>query len=248
MSGVVRRAGVVVRDVGGQDVVLRPGQAAVMLADDRVQRRLAEARPPEAASPVIVAAPARGPSRVVPQFETVLTESGPRVRAVTAVGFHPVACADAFDRMALRARGRGGEAPLFSVAQVQAGRGYAALTERVAAEGVRCASGEALAAARGGSGGGRDWIDGVIQRSARLAAMRAAIPVRVVLSPRGMLAHADRMQGQRTVRVRDVVEAVCIEGLVLADVLRRFGWTVATRYRRPVFDGLCEGLDSLYGL
>jgi hypothetical protein len=242
-EAVARRAGV----RGDDGAWLRPGQAPLRAEQSRIADLLERALPPVSASPHIVAAPARGVARVAPQFVTVMTDAGPRQRRDTAEGFHPVACVDAFDRMALRARGRGDGAALFTVAQVEAGRAYAALAERVAAEGVRCASGEAMGKASG-RGGGRDWIDGVIARSDRLRRMQAAIPVAVVLAPSGAMAHGDRAQGQRVLRVREVVDAVCLQGRVLTDVLRRAGWPVQTRHRDVLMAGLQQGLDALYGL
>jgi hypothetical protein len=106
---------------------------------------------PHGASAEIVPALGRGPVVVMRQYETVMTPSGPRVRALTVDGAHPVRIRDAFDLMALQvARRTPGARPPFTVHQVEAGRTYAALVERCAAEGTSGAR-----AGDGGGGGGR---------------------------------------------------------------------------------------------
>lgn len=177
----------------------------------------AAATPPETASPNIIAAPARGPQLVAPQFETVQTASGPRTRRATQDGFHPVRRADAFDVMALQHKRAGGKGALFTVAQVEAGRAYAALSERVAAEGVRCTSLE-VTTGSASSTSGRDWIDGVIGRSDRLEALQAAIGDGLAMEPEAVGGK------RRAIRVRDLVDAVCIKGHTLARILRAHGW------------------------
>lgn len=199
---------------------------------------------PVAASPEIVAAPARGPVRVAPQVETVMTPSGPRPRKITVDGFHPVTCEDAFDRMAIASANRGRREPAFTVAQVEAGRAYRALAERCACEGVRGTL--SSVAPSGHAGGDRSWMDGVIARGRRLAALRAAIPVAVVLCPRDAAALAART-ALRPVRVRDVVDGVCLQDLTLTEVLRAFGWPPATRYRERLRVALCAALDGMCG-
>lgn len=187
-----------------------------MAAEDAaVEEVKAQATPPETASPNIIAAPARGPQLVAPQFETVQTPSGPRTRRATQDGFHPVRRADAFDVMALQHKRAGGKGALFTVAQVEAGRAYAALSERVAAEGVRCSSPEAR---QGGTRQHVDWIEGVIARSARLARMQVAIGDGLAVEP------DDESSKRTAIPVRSLVDAVCIKGWTLGQVLRAHGW------------------------
>jgi len=186
--------------------------------DAAVEAAKRAATPPETASPNIIAAPARGPQLVTPQFETVQTPSGPRTRRATQDGFHPVRQADAFDVMALQHKRAGGKGALFTVAQVEAGRAYAALAERCASEGVRCSSSEARSSQGGHATGGRDWIEGVMARSARLARMQAAIGDDVAMEPEWVGGK------RRDVRVRALVDGVCIEGKTLGRVLQAHGW------------------------
>lgn len=217
------------------------GRMRLLGSDYRVRAAVDRATPPVMVSPAIVAAPARGVTKVIELRETVQTESGPRVRRATVDGFHPVKAVDAFDLMAVRSRNRDGTAgPLFTVGQVEAGRAYAALHERCASEGLRCSSPEAR---QGGGGSDLDWIEGVIARSRRLARLQAAIGDSVALSPRGAQAHADR--GRRVVRVRDLVDGVCIEGRTLSQLLRAAGWQDNGRTLKLVREALCAALDRM---
>jgi len=218
------------------------GAQRVAQMDHRVAAMKTAATPLPIASPVIIPAPARGLTMVVQMRETVATENGPRVRRTTVDGFHPVQAADAFDKMELQARRRKADGgPLFMAHQVEAGREYARLTERCAAEGMRCSSVEA---GRGGvAGGQRDWIDGVIARSDHLGRFRAALGDGVALSPRGAQAHADR--GRRVIRVRDLVDGVCIEGRTLSEVLDRNGWAAKTTSIATLRVVLIDALDRM---
>lgn len=209
------------------------GMARLGAEARRVADVMARAAVPSMASPEIVAAPARGAMRLAPQFVDVATASGFRRRRDTVDGFHPVARVDAFDVMALAAARRGGAGPIFTVAQVDAGRAYAALAERVAAEGMRAST----MADRVSGGGGRDWIDGVIARSARLARMRAAIPVDLV----------DGV-GCDGLRVRSVVDGVCLGGMTVGQLLRKQGVAVWAERRQAALRALVRGLDAIYGL
>lgn len=218
----------------------KAGMARIAASDAAVLAVKRAAAVPAGASAEIPVAPAR---RVVlaPQDETVMTANGPRPRRVTRDGFHPVTTMDAFDRMALQARRRGGDAGL-TVAQVATGRDYAALSERCACEGVRGTLSSVLPS--GGRGGAsRDWMDGVIARSRRLAQLRAAIPRADVLS----LATdgAGCAHGGRRLRVVDVVDGVCLHGRTLSEVLDAFGWPRATRYRVRLREALAAALDAM---
>lgn len=224
-------------------VGLTKGAMMLQAEVSRVDAVLLNATPPASASPMIIAAPARGPTQVLPQRETVMTPSGPRIIRTTAEGFHPVAAVDAFDEMARQSRRRKPDAaPLFTVGQVQAGRAYASLYERCASEGLRCSSPEA----RAGGGEAVDWIEGVIARSRRLDRMRAAIGDGVALSPRGVLAHADR--GRRLIRVNDLVLHVCVHGRTISGVLVKFGWGRSATAVDGLKAALTGALDRMQGL
>lgn len=222
------------RDIARQALVKRDALATKLLV---------VAPPPASASANIAPAPARGALVARPQHETVMTPNGPRVRRTTQDGFHPVAAQDAFDVMALQAKRRdAGGLPLFSVGQVEAGRTYAALAERCASEGLRCSSPEA----RQGGGQQVDWIEGVIARSARLAAMHRAIGTDVVLPVSGSA--GAELVGRRAVSVRLLVDQVCCEGMSVSEVLRRAGWPVRGARVTDVLGHLTEALNRMQGL
>lgn len=208
--------------------------------DAAVEAAKAAATPPDTASPNIIAAPARGPALVQPQFETVQTASGPRTRRATQDGFHPVRQADAFDVMALQHKRAGGKGALFTVAQVEAGRAYAALSERVASEGLRCTSLEVRAGSGPNSTGGRDWMDGVIGRSDRLEKMHAAIGETLIVGT------VTRCGKRRAMSVRSVVDAVCIEGRPLTHILKADGWSPKGETRAALQRELAAALDRLH--
>lgn len=210
--------------------------------DARVEALRRVSVPPALVSTAVPVAPARGPVVAVPQVRTVMTANGPRPVHDTMDGFHPARAEDAFDRMTIKSRNRkaDGSAALFTVAQVEAGRAYAALYERCASEGLRCTSPEARVQ---GQAGHLDWIEGVIARSRRLAAMQAVIGQDVALSPRNARAHADR--GRRVITTRRLVDAVCVEGMTLAGVLRAHGWTVQTKPAQQLRDALRLALDRM---
>jgi hypothetical protein len=224
--------------VEGQDMAARlAGQAVkawLEAEDEAVQAVRLRAVAPRQASPEIIAAPARGPQMVAPQYETVQTASGPRVRRATQDGFHPVRAADAFDRMALQHRRAGGRGALFTVAQVEAGRAYAALAERVASEGVKCTS---LDGARAGSGGARDWMDGVMLRSEQLARLRAAIGRGAALPP---------CEGEAGLTDRALVDAVCLAGRTISEVLRDAGRLPTRQDRADLMGCLGAALDRMH--
>ncbi len=199
---------------------------------------------PAGVSPEILMAPARGQLYEFRETETVMTPNGPRLRYATEHGLRPARVGDAFDTMLDQAARRAGKdaLPPFSFDQIEAGRAYAKLAERVAAAGVQCSSIEAQAR---GSGGG-SWIDAVLHDSRRLDVMRSKVGADLVLEPRGAAAHRDR--GRRAITVRDLVDAVCLEGRTLSGVLARFGWGRNTRNVKALRDALCAALDRLGNL
>ena len=222
--------------------VYSAAQVAMAHDDAQVEARLRLAQPPASISPWVPLAPARGVVVPVQMEETVMTPNGPRPVKNSEDGFHPARAEDAFDRMTIKSRNRKGEpgATLFTVAQVEAGRAYAALSERCASEGLRCTSPEARVS---GQGGHVDWIEGVIARSRRLERMRTAIGDGIALSPRNARAHSDR--GRTVITVRRLVDAVCIEGLTLSAVLAAHGWGRGVASATALRDVLRDALDRM---
>ena len=211
---------------------------------DRLQEiKVRSSRPAGCGPEIIDIAPARGPVRAFQPREVVMTDSGQvRVARSGHNGYDALQRADAFDLMMLRGKGRASAdaTPMFTAGQISAGRDYAALYERCQSAGVRCSSVEAL-----GGGGQGSYIDAVMRDSGRLAALDRAVGTEVVLSSRGAQAHADR--GRKIVRASDLVHGVCVGGLTIGQVLRKFGWPVTTVVRTRTRFALCACLNRMQG-
>ena len=225
----------------GQDAVGvgRIGQDRLQGMDAAVARLSARAVPPPLVSPEIIPAPARGYVEIQRPTEVVMTPSGPRVRAASVDGFHPVRVEDALGGMDREARKSGSAKPdLFTGLQRDTARAYATLHERVQSAGVRCSSVEAL-----GGGGGGSFIDAVIADHESLRRLQAAIGDGLVLIPRNAQAHADRPRS--AIRVIDLVNQVCIGGMSLSAVLERCGWGRWSGNRAKLRVALCAALDRM---
>ncbi len=203
---------------------------------------------PAGAGDINACAPARGPVRLYDPVEVLRTESGgPRYHRMAERGGKPVIREDAFDRMEgcaaglAKARGKV-HVPLFTVAQVGAGRLYAQLTERLDAGGVRCSSLEALRAARASGGG--SWIDARIRDRGRVNAMIAEIGDGWALSPRQTAPHRDRCA---PIKSRELIDAVCLSDLSISKVLMRYRWGRSRRATLALMLELRAALDRMRG-
>lgn len=225
-------------------VVGRDGVARLDAERARCAHLLGRATPPEECGDAMPVAPARGPMIAMARRETVRGEDG-RARIVETGyrGRKAARVADAFDTMtwaASRAAKGGVFVPPFTVGQVEMGREYASLVERVAAAGVKCASIEGV----GGGGGGEGVQAAVFRDIERLRMLRRRVghgPVKEIrrVRPGGA--------ARRVIRALDLVEAVCVEGLSLKDVLRRHGWAVDRKCIDGLRTALCSALDRMRG-
>lgn len=196
---------------------------------------------------IVPCAPARGPVERFTPREVVRTDAG-NFRTVRNghCGFDAIRRADAFDVMETQAARRSkarnkAHTPLFSVAQMLAGREYGALSEKHSAAGARCSS---LEATHRGSGGG-SYIDALVAEGRRLDRMRVAIGDGWAMEPRRAAPHGDV---RRAIRVRKLVDLVCIGGATITDVLVRHGWQPNGRVREELRLALCAALDRMHGL
>lgn len=194
---------------------------------------------------IVPCAPARGPVERFTPREVVRTDAG-NYRAVRTGKTDALRRSDAFDVMevqaARRAKSRNrAHGRLFTMAQVFAGREYASLAEKHSAVGVKCSSVEGMSR---GSGGG-SYMDAVVAEGRRLERMRAAIGGDWAKEPRRVAPHGDR---RRAIRVRMLVDLVCIEGATISQVLDRFGWSRKTAHIDELRGHLCAALDRLHGL
>lgn len=201
---------------------------------------------PAAASAEIAPAPARGPVTLFRDRQVSLTDGGNFVtRYTTGAGETGLRCGDAFDVMQDQAnRRRGSDAvprALFTPAQVQAGRTYATLFEKVGKGALKCSSLDGVAS----GGGGGDFMDAYIHDARRLNRMTEAIGDGWALTGQRAAPHRDRRQPIRSITLlRDVT----VRGLTLSRVLARYGWSRAPRNCDQLRDALAACLDRLYGL
>ncbi len=229
--------------------------------------------PPAACGPEIIAAPARGPMQVFVPREMVVTDAGNLVsRRAGYLGRDGARVADAFDLMTMNAikaqpkvvaaarrdydRRRGAMprhsvpefvepafVPPFTHGQVAAARDYAALTERCEASGVSCASLEAVG--RGSGGGDREAA--IFRDFARLRSLHRRIGDGLAKEVRRHRPSATG--GKRSaIRVRTLVDMVCLGNMTLDEVLRNHGWASKNdAVRSDLRAALCAALDRMQG-
>lgn len=240
------------------------GKARLVAEAARCAKVLADAVLPAGSSVAIPPAPARGSCRAEIPREVEMTEAGPRERSDLSTGLR-VRRLDAFDEMDRQARnafagvarrweadrrkaglpldGRGVVRPAFvapfSVGQVEAGREYAALVERVDGSGCKLSSVEGI----GGGGGGLTVTEAVSRDMARLAMLRRRIGAGLakdVLRP-------SRGGGRSAIRVRDLVDRVCCGGMTVGQVAEASGWQANGRIRDVLQRELAAALDRMRG-
>lgn len=206
----------------------------------QVRAMLDEATPPEAMR-VAPVAPARGPQQLVPNF-TVTGGGMRRIEGAHWQGLSPLAAAVAQAR--LRHEARNPDAPFvppFNPAQVQVAEDYAALVEWREGSPLRCLS---LDGARSGGGGSGLFIDSYIDQGKWLAKLRQRIGDGVAMDVRRQM---DRGNARRRITVRAAVDMLCLEGVPVKAILRRFGWVGNMRECRELRTAICAALDRMQG-
>lgn len=233
------------------------------------------AEPPLSCGPDIIAAPARGPMQVFVPREMAVTDAGNLVsRRAGHMGRDGARVADAFDLMTINAlkahpkviaaarrdydrravypmpKGRKRRAfvepafvPPFTHGQVAAARDYVALTERCEASGMSCSSLEAVG--RGSGGGDREAA--IFRDISRLRALHRRIGNGLAKEVRR---HRPSSTGGKrsAIRVRTLVDQVCLGNMTLDQVLRRHGWTSKNEtVRADLRKALCAALDRMQG-
>ncbi len=203
------------------------------LADEvkRIEAMMRAATAPERCGPEIPVAPARGMMRVFAPVEMV-PGSTERVRHAGHLGRDAVAVCDVFDRMAARGQQLG-------QSRIATARDYRELVARRAAGGLRLSSLEA-ATGRGSAGA---WIDGYLASGRALVRFERAIGGGVALELRR--AGGEGAAERRAIRVRAVVDLVCLEDCDLSEVLRRHGWAPKGPARDACFQALAAALDRM---
>lgn len=205
---------------------------------ERVVAIKARAVAPERCGPEIPVAPARGPMVAFAPMEMRRTEDGYDLVHAGHRGRDAARAMDVWDQMARQARRAGGTDP-FDQAQVATGRAYAALVERHAARGLRGVSVETMAVGRGGAAGG-GYADAVLAEGRRLDALVQAIGGGVALEVRRVTRRA-----RGVVTVRQLVDGLCVEGLTLANLLRRSGWDTNGATIETAREAVAAALDRM---
>lgn len=219
----------------------------------RVARLLARSTPIEGCGPAIPIAPARGP-QVVEIPHVVLpdekSETGYKIERTGWRGFSAVREADIFDDLAWRAArrkdkdGRPGQSP-FSKGQVAVARRYRDLVERHEGAGIKCASLEVRAAA--GPAGGGSFIDAYIDEGREITWLRQQIGTGAAMSVRRVRPSARGSAQARTIRDRDLVDAICLRGSSFRAVLSDHGWSPDGKHVKALLVALCGCLDRMQG-
>lgn len=221
-----------------------PDHVAVLRRSEAV--RIAEVRAmgvtPDGCGPAMVdCAPARGAVRRFVPYEMYPDgASGWKRRPSGYRGRCALQRADVFDVMCEQARRAGARELPFGVGQVNAGRAYRDLAERVASSGVRCSSMESLQ----GSGGDGGWNEAVMWDGEQLKEARRRIGGGVSMQVRRV---RPSQRGTRaSISDRQLVDMVCIADRPLSHVLKAFGWSVSSKNLDAVRAALCAALDRLH--
>lgn len=248
----------------GRGLIINPAhdqEARPMIEADRVAQALADikamAAVPYQCGDAIPVAPARGVVlRYTPQ-ELVRGKDGrDRVEWTGYRGRDGARVRDVFDTMTeqaerayanrCKAKKDAAFTPPFTWGQVMAGRDYAALTERCNASGVKCSSLEALRQASSG-GGCRD--EAIFRDFARLRALHRRIGDGLAKQLRRHRP-SESSAGQaprRAIRVRYLVDQVCLADRSLSEILKGNGWSGNSKQTRDFRAELCMALDRMQG-
>lgn len=235
-------------DFGEMQIVRRmPGGTTVPEAVRLLKMHL-RAVPPVECGPEMPIAPARGAMRVVASRRMVGAMS---VRD----GFSRMEEADVFDRMERAARDAWSKAlsllpeaeqarlryvPPFSSGQVAMARRYRALVESHSAGGMKCST---LDGSGGGDGAG--FMDAYLAEGDELLRLWRAIGPGVAMPLRRVRPSA---RGSRiSIKDRALVDAVCLAGRSISEVLRAHGWADKGEYRAAARVALAAALDRMQG-
>lgn len=202
--------------------------------------------PPVACGPMIIAAPARGASVVVPHVAMVPNgqdASGLDKWEAAQTGYGhraSVRAADVFDRMVMRSRRADDRDPL-TPGQIAQGRLYRALVERLDAGGIKLSS---LDGGMGGCGE-RDFMDAHLDVSRQVAGMRRRIGDRISLEVRRI--RPSSRGSRRSIPDRVIVDMMCLGDRTVSQVLGAHGWAVKGATRDAVIAALSASLDRMIG-
>jgi hypothetical protein len=210
---------------------------------DRIALIKAAAQPPAECGPTIIAAPARGPGVAFQPLE--MRPKGEEDWQAVPVGYggrSAVRAADVFDRMIASAE-RAGRAWPLTPGQIAVGRRYRDLVEWRAAGAIKCS---AIDGRQAGSGE-RDFMDAYLSVGRELAGMKRRMGNGIAMQVRRVRPSA-RGNGQRgPICDRALVDMVCLQQMLLTEVLRRHGWSTKGPHRDALREALSASLDRMIG-
>ena len=191
---------------------------------------------PDVCGPEVPEAPARGPIRLVDPVSVRVDEAGQLERV--SMGYHGYKAAkvcDVFDLMEVRAKRQ-----MFTTAQVETGRRFAALIERHSNGATKCSS---LEASGGGTGAG-EFMDAFLAEGDEIARMRKAAGQDA--KGQEIIALEVRSGGKlRRIMALDLVERVCVGQESLSAVLRGCGLAKSGGRVDALSEALGAALDRM---
>lgn len=203
---------------------------------------------PDQCGPDTIAAPARGPFVVEPQFTMVpngVDEHGLDKWAAAATGYGhraSVRAADVFDRMIASALRRKRPCPL-THGQIAMGRHYAMLVELAAADGTKVSR---LDASRAG-GDSMGWMDRHLDIAQELTILRNRIGFSAAMTVRRIRPSLRGETQRGTIMDRVLVDMVCLKSRTLDEVLISHGWKKDGRTYKAIAQALSDALDRMIG-
>ena len=228
-----------------EDVWARMERSAMAFAaeQERIDQVRGMGSVPDECGPEIPVAPARGPVRM---FDPVaLYPKGDDDFEMKPAGYQgrkALKRGDVFDVMAATAARAKKDAP-FTASQVNIGRVYGGLVQKLESEGVKLSSLEGRVS--GGGNGGRDFMDARLARLDRVARMRARIGDGSALVVRR---NRPSQRGSRaSILDRDLVYGVCVKDQSLAGVLKAHGWAYKSSLVEDLRVALAAALDRMNG-
>lgn len=123
------------------------------------------------------------------------------------------------------------------------GRRYHDLVQLLSADGTRLSSLQAS----GGGPDGRDWMDRRLEVSAEVDRMRRRIGAGVAMAVRRVRPSDRGGPAARQITDMALVDAVCLKGKGLAQVLIFHGWSVKGVRRDALSAALSGALDRMIG-
>ncbi|MFN3315075.1 MAG: hypothetical protein ACK46Q_16680, partial [Hyphomonas sp.] len=94
---------------------------------------------------------------------------------------------------------------------------------------------------------GRDWMDRRLEFSAEVEGLRRRIGSGVAMSVRRVRPSARGARAARPITDLALVDAVCLKGRGLADILIFHGWSVKGSHRDALSEALCGALNRMIG-